>query len=184
MKKILLVFVLVAIIVTGTAFAADPRPKGLGIGASWGYDGGWSGGGGNNGANLALKLPSLDPYLGVSLRLGGGNNYSWFSVGATFDWNMVGGDLASILGWYIDLGGYVGFWASSTSGNSANDWSRVNLGLRLPIGLTIKPIEILDIFVAFVPSIGLGLRVSGDAGDDFHFPDGGWGFNVGIRLWL
>ena len=173
MKRIVIVLVLAAIIATGTVFAADPRPNGLGIGAVWGYAGGWGGGGGNGGAALALKLPSLAPYLGVDLGFGDG----WFSIGATADWNMAGGNLASVLGWYIDLGGYLGFWAS-------DDVSRVNLGFRLPVGLTIKPINILDIFVAFVPSLGLGLRVSGDHGDSLHFPAGGWGLNLGIRLWL
>ena len=172
MKKIVIVVVLAAILATGTAFA-DPRPNGLGIGITGGYRGGW-GGDHYPGWALALKLPSFAPYLGIDLDIYNNN----FSIGLTADWNFVGGDFAPILGWYIDLGGYFGLSAYDKN-------SYLNLGARLPIGLTIKPIQILDIFIAIVPSLGLGFRVSGSSDDGyFHFPAGGWGGNLGIRVWL
>ena len=173
MKKIVCAIVLAAIIVTGTAFA-DPRPSGTGIGIVGGFRGNWDGES-NITPALALKLPSLDPYLGIDLEI----RERYFGFNLTADWNIIGGDLAPVLGWYIDLGGYLGI-----SSHSNNDWSYFNLGARLPIGLTIKPIEILDIFLAIVPTLGLGLRVSGSGGDPLNFPQGGWGGNLGIRLWF
>ena len=172
MKRVLLVLVIAAVLATGTAFAGDPRPDGLGIGVVAGYGGGWSGGGGSSNVGLALHLSDI--YWGINLGLG--ENHFALSVTGDF-MTLTGGNISGPFGWYIDLGLYGGL-GLATAGDNAN--LSLNFGARLPIGLNLnfKPI---DIWLAVVPRIGVDLNIGHG---DFLNLGGGWGSEFGIRLWL
>ena len=169
-KKVIIAIALAAILVTGTAFAADVHPNGLGIGALWGGNAVWGGNGTiGNSVALSLKVPSVPIFWGISFHLGGA-----LSLGVQGDSYILGSQLIPTLSWFLGIGGYVNL----VLGNEAY----IGLGARLPIGLTWQPIDILEIFLNVAPSLGLGFWTAGNGG--IHFPDGGIGWELGIRLWF
>ena len=175
MKKLLIVFVLVTVFSTGTVFAQreDPRPDNFGIGVLGRFGGGWLGGT-YGGAALALKIPNLPVYWGIDFDLYGD---SYFRVGVTADFlNIFGGKFIPCIGWYWDLGAFAGL-------GFGNDRMDIDIGVRLPLGLTFQPIEWFEIFLAWVPSIGVGIRTRLH-NDDRAYLYGGWPFELGIRFWF
>lgn len=168
MKKILFVFVLVAILATGTAFA-QVHPGGLGLGVVWSgavSDGNF----GHSGAGLSLKLPKNPVYWGIFLQGSGGN----FGLGLTGDYYLYGNKFLPFLGFYLGLGGYGSF--------AFGDAAAIGLGARVPIGLTFQPIDIFEIFLDVAPSLGASFWTAGDGG--FDFPNFFVPIEIGIRLWL
>jgi len=155
MKKFLVVLALVAIIGTGTAFAD------FGIGVHGGY-GGIGGGGGLN-----LAFDNIYIYVDA-LGLGSNNMY----ISGAFDFmQFFGGDIGSGLSWYLRLGVPVALWGF-------NDTLGLAAGIRLPIGLSWKPIPLIEIFLQAVPQIGLQIMPSIGLWSNF------WGGNLGIRFWF
>jgi len=165
MKKIFFVLILAAIIATGTAFA--DHPSGFGIGLQGGYNGSWLGGLGGGGGALTLKLPSLPIFWTVDFALYG--SYSWLWLAG--DYYLIDQKLVPSIGlnWYFGLGGYVNLGLGDPFG--------LGVGVRAPIGLSWQPIRLLEIYLQAVPSIGLGILPGVGLG-------GGWGGNLGIRLWF
>jgi hypothetical protein len=168
MKKLFMVGVLgLALGITGV-FAQ--HPGGLGIGVQ----GGWTGGAGGA---LSLKVPSLPVYWAISVW--GGNDY--FGLGVSGDVYLLEASLVPDigLGWYFGAGGYgnLAFWNT----NSSNDGVGISLGARLPVGLSLiisgLPIP-LELYLQ--AHVGLGITVA----PDFHFPDFGFGGNLGVRVWF
>ena len=165
MKKFVLVLALVAIFAAGTAFA--DHPNGLGIGVVGGFSGGWSGGGGVPGYGLSLKLPSM-PIFWVA-------NFSAWSDGF---WLGLRGDnyriddalVDDFLHWYFGLGGYGSVLISS-------NYTHFDIGVRVPIGLSLQLAQTFEFFIEFAPSIGVYIGDSIGLG-------GGWGGAGGIRLWF
>jgi len=158
-KKILLAFVLAAIIATGTAFA--DHPSGFGIGVQGGY-------GGGVGGALTLKLPSTPIFWAVDFAAWG--EYIW--LGLAGDYYLIDQKIVPEIGlnWYLGVGGYVNLGLGNSFG--------LAVGARLPIGLSWQPIELLEIYLQVVPSIGL--QVLPEIGLYPNF----WGANLGIRLWF
>jgi opacity protein-like surface antigen len=173
MKKILIVIALAAILATGTAFA--DHPQGFGIGVVGGYFGGWeSGRDYTGGAALSLKLSGLPIYWAVRLNFAGSfagmfNNYFGLNVSGDY-YFMDRALIGNFLHWYLGLGAYVSMLFT--------DPMYIGVGARVPIGLSIQLFNFLEIF-AELP-LTLGVTVS----PGFHFPDGGWGASVGVRLWF
>jgi len=165
MKKIFLVFALVAIIATGTAFA--DHPSGFGIGVQGGGSGGWTGGGFGGGGALTLKFPSMPIFWTVDVASWTG--YLW--LGVSGDYYLIDDLIVPEIGlnWYLGVGGYVNLGLGDPLG--------LGVGARLPIGLSWQPIDLLEIYLQVVPSIGVGILPGIGLG-------GGWGGNLGIRLWL
>ncbi|MDR2542957.1 MAG: hypothetical protein LBC80_05865 [Treponema sp.] len=166
MKKILSVLVLLVIFTTGTAFAQNVHPGGLGIGVMWGghLDDGFTG---NEGAALSLKLPNNPFFWGVSVNKGP-------TIGVQGDRYFFGSKLIPTLGWYLGLGGYGSIYLG--------DIAALEFGLRAPLGLTFQPIDLLEIFVTLAPSLGISI-ITGDDGD-IDFPHFRWPVEIGIRIWL
>ena len=164
MKKVLLVFVLITIISTGTVFA--DHPSGLGIGVMGSLGGGWEGGSLLGGLIISLKLPSMPVYWGVDLAFG--KNY--FRLGVIGDYYLIDRVLINDinLNWFVGVGGWV---------NCVIDPFSFGFGARLPIGLSWQPIKILEVFINIAPSIGISLN-------PFYFPAGGIAGEIGVRLWL
>jgi len=169
MKKVVLVLVLFAILATGTVFADHPNGK-WGVGIQGGTSGDWDGGGHlHNGGALSLKIPSVPIFWAVRLDIF--NDY--FSLGISGDKYLIDKLLVKEigLGWYLGLGVGVGI-------GIGDDDLALGVSGRLPIGLSIQPIDLLEIFLQIVPQLGVSIMPS------FHFPYGGWGGDIGIRLWF
>jgi hypothetical protein len=165
-KKIILVIALATILATGTAFA--DHPTGLGIGVVGGYLGEWNSGYNYGATALSLKLSGIPIYWALRVDLS-----EWYmSFNVMGDSYLIDQALVDkLVHWYLGLGAYVNL-------GLFNDSLMLSLGARLPIGLSIQPIPLLEIFFEVAPSIGLTVVPS------FYFPHGGWGGGFGIRLWL
>jgi len=156
-KKLLIALVLATVLATGTAFA--DHPGGFGIGVQGGYGGGVGGG-------LTFKLPSMPIFWVVDF-------WSWDSglgLQVAGDFYFIDSQLIPTLHWYFGLGGYVNLGLGNPLG--------LAIGARLPIGLSWQPINLLEIYLQFVPSIGLAVLPKIDLYPNF------WGTNLGIRLWF
>jgi len=191
MKKLVIVVALIAILATGSVFA--DHPSGLGIGVVGGM--GWGGfGGGAYG--LSLKLPSIPIFWAINL--GAGSNY--FRIGLTGDSYFIDQVLVSDIGlhWFLGLGGFFNFYNYSEeyrsgSYSSKYSYTHMNLGARLPIGLSWQPIDLIEIFIDLAPSLGLGIdggyKYKNSIGDEVK-KDGSMGFffgiplEIGLRLWF
>jgi len=165
MKKLLFVFVFALIIATGAAFA--DHPGGYGIGVQGGFSGSWLGGGIGGGA-FSLKVPSVPVFWAVRLDF----NSNYFGFGLSGDYYLIDAKLVPEidLHWYLGVGGSLGFGF----GNLLS----LGVGARLPIGLSWQPIPLLEIFLQVVPSLGVSVL------PEFFFPYGGWGGDIGVRIWL
>jgi hypothetical protein len=159
--------VLCAGLFIGTAGLYAQHPGELGIGLV--------GGGGRYGGNvgLSLKVPSMPPFWSINLRI----NKGYFGLGVSGDYYLV--DKALVpdinLGWFFGVGGYVN---TAFYDNSYADRLWLGIGGRVPIGLSWQPVKFLEVFIAAIPDIGLGI-----------VPELGnldWNINgeLGVRLWL
>jgi hypothetical protein len=164
MKKIFFV-ILVAFLATGAVFA--DHPGGFGIGVQGGGSSSWSGGGFGSGAALSLKLPSIPIFWAVNMSFGNG----YFGLGLSGDYYFIDSQLVKTLHWYLGGGLGLGLWGFG-------DALGLGVSARLPIGLSWQPIPLLEIFLQVVPSLGVSIL------PDFHFPYGGFGGDIGIRLWF
>jgi len=156
MKKLVLVLTLAAIIATGTAFA-----DGFGIGVHGGY-GGIGGGGGLN-----LAFSSLYIYVDSVFAGSGGMHVS----GAVDFLSLLDGKIIDNLGWYIRVGIGASLWGF-------DDSLGIAAGVRVPIGLSWKPIPLLELFLQALPQISVQVLPEVQLWPNF------WGGNIGLRLWL
>jgi len=167
MKRLILVLVLFAIIAASSVFA--DHPNGFGIGIQGGTSGEWEGGGGfHNGAALSLKLPSIPVFWAVRLDIW----EDYFYLRVSGDKYLIDSTLVKDIGlnWYLGLGLGVGLGIGDPLG--------LGVSARLPVGLSWQPIPLLEVFLQLVPNLGVAIL------PDFHFPYGGWGGDLGIRLWF
>ena len=184
MKKFLMVLALVAILATGTAFADHPDGWGVGVVGGWGYnlDGAYG---------LSLKIPSIPIYWAINLGLGS----HYFGVGITGDYYVIDDALpVPTLNWFLGVGGFFNFRSWSYK-YDYGDWSytSMNFGVRVPIGLSWQPIDLIEVFLDVAPSLGLGIwggyteKYSGgtekkhDGEFRFFF---GLPVEIGLRLWF
>ena len=181
MKKLALVLVLAVIISVG-AFAQ--HPSGWGVGGGYQYGGGWEGGDPGSTLTLFLKAPSMPIYWGIGLNILDWeftSNYTYFGLSVTGDSFLIHDTLVPDVGlsWFLGVGGYLEFHSFSGS-----NWSRTGLGfgVRVPIGLSIMPIENLEFFLSVAPSICLNIEL-GDFADDPGL-GGGWQTDIGFRFWF
>ena len=167
MKKVLLVIALAAIIATGTAFA--DHPSGFGIGVQGGGGGNWGASGFHPNAALSLKLPSLPIFWAVRLDIT--NNY--FGFGLSGDIYFIDSKLVPSIGlnWYLGGGASLGL-------SLGDGWLGLGVAARLPVGLSWQPLPFLEIFLQIVPSLGVEIL------PNFHFPSGGFGGDIGLRVWF
>jgi len=175
MKKIVVVLVLITALSVGV-FAQ--HPSGWGVGVMGQYNLAWDGFGGGGGAALSLKAPQLPIYWGLNLDI----RSHTFGFSVTGDYYIIDNPILSDinLGWYLGLGGYVGLAHYSYK---STDWNSFRFGARLPVGIYILPVKFLEVFLDVAPSLGVGIY-TGDYDDHFHFPEGGLGFDLGVRFWF
>ena len=172
MKKIIALSILV-LLVSVSAFANHPSGWGVGFVGQGSF--GW-GGAGAGGAALSLKPPQSPLYWGMNLGL----RKDVLSVSVTADRYVIDNILVSEidLGLYFGLGAYVGVYSYSGDASGIS----ISAGARAPIGVYIFPVDFLEVFLAAVPSLGLGLGIGDRVG--LEFPEGGIGGEFGIRFWF
>ena len=159
MKKILLIFIILAVAATFTVSASA-------IGVAFSLNSLESATG-----DLAItgKLSQFPPVLGLSFSLGSEAT----RVGLTADWWMYHKPLVGIISLYVGPGAYV-----NIAGNG--DTTNLNLGARVPFGFQIFPFGAdpeLEIFVEIAPRLGLLIQ-------DPITMDYGIQGAIGGRLWF
>ena len=184
MKKFLLVFMLVTIFATSTAFADHPDGFGIGFVGSWGWG---SYGGGSGG--LSLKIPKVPIYWAINLW--GGSGY--FRLALTGDYYIIDKSFAPMFHWFLGIGGYFNMWTWKYNYNVYSS-SRTDLafGVRVPIGISFQPINWFELFFDVAP--GLGFHWHGKYDDNLggvkHERKGTAGLNwsvpleLGFRFWF
>ena len=165
MKRVLFVFIFAAFFAASTVFA--DHPSGFGIGVQGGAGGYWIGGFGGNAA-LSLKFPGVPLFWAVRLDIGHGG----FGLGISGDQYLIDSILIPGLGlhWYLGVGAGLNL--------KLGDPLSFGVSARLPVGLSWQPVPFLEVYMQIVPSLGVTILPS------FHFPDGGWGGDLGVRIWL
>jgi hypothetical protein len=158
MKKKLLVVCVIVVLAASSAFAA--RTTGFAIGGEGSLY--FVGSGGlPTSAMLLLHLPSFPLMLGIGVT-------TTLDLGITADYWFSHGNLASVLSYYVGLGGYL-----SLSFNG----SYVAAGARLPIGLQLWPFgQVFEIFIEVAPAVGFVIIPTAF---DWHLQGA-----LGFRFWL
>ncbi len=160
MKRIFLILTLTLI-----PLAAVVAETGVGAAIAYGYDNGKN----NVGGVLTLSTPAI-PGTIQTVRLGfTGSDYINFAV--SDDWWVIQRNLTGQLNYYIGMGFYAGF---AIYGNETD----FSLGGRVPLGLTIRPIDFMEFFLEVAPAIGLGFE------PELYFPSWNTQAALGFRLWF
>lgn len=188
MKKFAAVCIIGLVLGTTGVFAQHPDGWGIGV---VGQGGGGLGGLNGFGPALSLKAPVVPVYWGLNFSI----RNRWFGFGVTGDYYIF--DRALVpdigLGWYFGVGGYLGFGAY----NDPYDWydySYLNFGVRVPIGLSwVLPLSLpvkLELFLDIFPSLGLGLGFWDSEYDNYDHDknhvnfDFNFGGELGLRVWF
>jgi hypothetical protein len=187
MKKKLFASALVLILATGAVFADHPNGFGIGVVGSYGW-------GRDLGAALSLKVPAIPVFWAINAEFDSRDNEDHFSIGISGDKYLIDSVLVKDIGlhWYVGLGAWGNFyshtWTVLTKEYSSTSFG---FGARLPIGLSWQPIPLLEVFLDFVPRLGVAFspEVKDDAGKVLQkggadFPVFGFPIELGIRLWL
>jgi len=171
MKKTLLIIILSLTITIGI-FADYPDGLGIGVKDSWGST--WVYGGGNGrGLGLSLKTPDLPFFCSIRLVI----QKSYFSLAVSGDYYLYHNPLVPD----INLHWYLGFGAEVGIGTEENKFS-FGTGIRFIVGLSwqveFTSFPKLELFLHLIPRLGVQFSPS------FLFPYGGYGFDLGVRIWL
>ncbi|MDR1867498.1 MAG: hypothetical protein LBQ77_04430 [Treponema sp.] len=153
MRKIVLVCMF-TVGITG-AFAQN---SGLGIGIV-----GDIGVPSNYGGGLSLKIPSVPIYWTIN-----GGSSGLYVAG---DMHFLNGSIIPTLLYFVGAGAFagLGLWNSAFT---------VGVGVRGVAGLSWQPIDLIEVFVQAVPS--LGVQIGSSTGLWENFLSG----NIGLRIWL
>ncbi|MCL2762746.1 MAG: DUF3996 domain-containing protein [Treponema sp.] len=194
MKRILCVFAFVAILATGTAFADHPDGWGVGIVGNLSIHHDRDGHGvhaGLGGIGLSLKIPAVPIYWGFFLR-GLGEKHS--GGGVTGDYYFIDDHIDGPWHWYFGLGGFFNLDVHKhTYANKDYTYNWMNFGLRIPIGVSVQPMDWFELFIQAVPSVGLAAWGDGTYKDESGKKLGRepesyffWGVPIefGIRFWF
>jgi len=177
MKKLIVILVL-ATVLAGTAFADHPDRFGIGI-----Y--------GNIDNHLFSKNPIKGFGAGLTLKFTDVPVFFYFDFINKFNHVSAAGDYYFIdkdIGggpwhWYFGLGLGVALW-----GFDKNDKFGLASALRIPVGVSFQPFTLFELFIQAVPQVGV--RFSGHEEtrrgrqEGFGIYNRFWGGNIGIRFWL
>lgn len=176
MKKLMMVF---ALVLVGTT-AANAR-IGLGIVFEGGHS--WSRSGvGGFGGGLSLAFGEIEKVgLELGIRFWGSSN-NGFVVGVDADWHLFQIDFTEWMGFYIGAGPYVGLNIRGNNNNTRTSRFGLDVGLRVPVGLRFFLANHFDIWIAFVPKVGFGMRLENN--NDWFGLAAGVGGEIGFRFWF
>lgn len=136
MKKRFLMVVMVLFLSVGSMYSLT------GVGIFGDFMGNSTGGSGANlpGIGLTLKFGNF-PVLGLKWMFAQDS----INIGASCDYWAVNQHLGGILDYYLGVGLYAGL--------GFGDPFRFNMGLRIPIGLQIWPVNKLELFLEIAPML-------------------------------
>ena len=157
MRKVVIIIIVLTVLSFGNLFA-------FGIGGSFTLNVMESG---TQGAALSVKLDQLEPILGMSFSSGEDS----FSLGLTADWWMYRSPLIGIINIYAGPGFFMNV-------ANANDDTLVDLGLRIPVGFQVFPLDPLELFLEFAPSVGVQFS------NPVTFPNWSVQGAFGFRFWF
>ena len=157
MKRVLFV-VVIALLFLSTAVYAD---LGLGIGAAFNLEL-FRAEGMYPGAALTISLPKIPLVIGGGALISG----EQFMVSITADWWVYNQRLVGIVGLYLGPGLYLKIGTP------------FELGIRVPVGFQIYPIDPLELFLELAPQIGLGFS------DPIQIPVVTVAGALGFRFWF
>jgi hypothetical protein len=192
MKKFTaLIFTIV--LTVGAAFADHPRGWGVGLQGEW--TGGWDGGAVSPGGLVTLKIPSIPIFWSIFL----GFSSDHFRISLNADYYVIDTVLIpnAKLNFFFGIGGYLGFlnYSERFFDKKYNATSCCIAG-RFPVGLSWQPLTFLELYADFAPIIGVAINSEGTYRNPhdgreivwheggIFFPDGGWGFEFGVRFWF
>jgi hypothetical protein len=157
MRKAVVVMIVVLLVSATGAFAA--RGGGFAIGGEGALY--FAGNGGlPSSAMLTVHLPGFPLMLGLGFS-------SASAFGLTADYWFEHGNLASVLDYYVGIGGYLSL-------NSSGDGT---VGARVPIGIQLWPVgQVLEIFAEVAPALGIYIVPTGF---EWHLQGA-----VGFRFWF
>jgi len=161
MKKKSIIFILLMMMVIPAAFS----DTGLGPAFTFGFDGNQA----NAGAVLSINTPAI-PGTVQNVRLAF-NETDYFSFSVSDDWWVVQENITGGLDFYVGLGFYTGV----TIIDKKADFS---LGARVPVGLSFKPINFMELFLEVAPAMGVGFKPT------IYFPSWNVQAAIGLRLWF
>jgi hypothetical protein len=123
------------------------------------------------GLGITGKIPGLDPLFGLNFSFGEDENF----LGITADWILYKQPLYKPFNLNFYLG--PGFYSSLYFADS----SRVDLGLRIPVGINWVPVDFLEVFFELTPAFGVTISPSSD-----QQIQPAWIFQsaVGARVWF
>jgi hypothetical protein len=186
MKKLVAAVLLGLVLCTAGAFA--DHPKGWGVGLVGQYGDYWKDGDALGGVALSLKAPALPVFWGINIRF---PNHG-FKLGVTGDYYFIDQYLVPKVGfgWFLGVGGYLDF-ATYNYTFLGKDYNQTAfaLGARVPIGLSLRPVDFFEVFIDFAPSLGV-VFYSGNVYNDYWKDedkldlDGGWQGDIGLRFWF
>lgn len=154
-KKVLVIaFVLIAIV------SMSASAQTFGVGGAFSID---ALGGLPSSAMLSLKLPQLPFLWGIGAQI----NENAFNLAFTADWWLYTQGLGGGLGLYIGPGLYLSLPET------------IEFGGRVPVGLNLYPIDVLELFIELAPTL---LFFSDRAG--VTIPDFGLQGAFGFRFWF
>jgi hypothetical protein len=180
MKKIMLICALVVVSMSSV--------NAMGVGVVFGGNsGGWNFSGFNGGVGLSLGFGTIDDVkweLAVRMAFRSQrDNYSYFNISADADWHLLAWTPINWFQLYLAVGPYagLGFYSYKTSSPSNGANVYFDFGGRLPLGARFMIADLVDIWLAFVPSVGfkIGMGNNGSFG-----LGGGMGGEIGVRFWF
>jgi hypothetical protein len=155
MKKIVIIIVLFASLVTGNVFGS-----GWAIGGDFAFN--WSNSAYATGAALCVKFPQLPVMFGFSANLA-----TPLVVGITADWWLFQSHLVGPVEVYIGPGLFLGFNTGGGNGSA-------RFGIRIPVGFQIFIVKAFEIFIE--PAVSIELVPT--------LPEFGIQAALGFRFWF
>ena len=118
-----------------------------------------------NSALLSFRLARFAPVFGLGLSIPGNGEQSSFVL--LSDWWLASGPLVGILNYYVGPGVFLGISNS------------IQLGLRVPIGVNLFPIQPLELFLELAPALYIL-----DSSGSIRIPNFGLQSGLGFRFWF
>ena len=121
------------------------------------------------GAGIVLGEPTGLSFKSGNLAVGLGWSFASKSdnrIDASIDWWLINEDFVGPLNWYLGVGTKIGLKLNQ-------DKDIFNIGLRIPIGIQMWPVEKLELFLEIAPGIllipGTDPDISGGIGLRYYF---------------
>ena len=160
--------ILILLMLPVAAFSAT------GLGAAFTY--GLSHGDNHTGGALSINSPVIP---GTVQNVSFSFNSDYFNFSLSDDWWVIQENLANTLDLYIGLGFYTGIaWYEEKKDGKTDTTYDFGLGARVPVGLTMMPIDFAELFFEIAPAMGLGFE------PEIYFPSWYVQGALGFRLWF